>query len=366
MRQFEAFGRKNGAVSEGNPVEAYDIQEPVERMVAAQKVLDEKARAFLERFKKDEVFEGVLDPDAEWRCWLKGDAKNSLLFFDDALEVFDDAAYDHFVDHYSAEWKDLAREQAAIDKMGKGLDEYQILITSLYNVFNNKNHLSAWDYFTQVFSRMKDYHMVWEKPTRDSMDLLVMFDPLRDVNRGKHYLNHKLYLAHNPDYRKDGYVYSVRSMESVSADKMYSGPVELPVCGAYAKFSRAANERFLEETHSLFYYEALKAHRADVKQEYGIPADYFEGTYIDTKKLVDFSAKSYQYGNSKIFIPKSQVVLAGDTLYMKRWLYYKLKNEVEEFEKAQPDLEKAVEEAKKVAGAACKDSGSVCKESECR
>lgn len=330
MGLFEGFRGKSGAGVEANPVEAYDIQEPVERMVAAQKVLDEKARAFLERFKKDEAFEGILDPDAEWRCWLKGDVKNSLLFFDDRLEVFDNAAYDYFFDHYSAEWKALAREQAEIDKMGKSLDEYRILKTSVYNVFNNQNRLPEWEYFTQVHSRARDYHMELKQNLQKGFDLEVTFQPLREVNRGNPYLNYKLHLAYNPDHKREGYVYSVQSMEAVSADKMYSGPVELPILGTYTKFARAANERFLEETHSLFYHEALKAHRADVKREYGIPADYFEGTYIDSKKLVDYSDKSFRYGDSKIYLPKSQIAFAGDTVYMKRWLYRRHKAEIEQ------------------------------------
>lgn len=349
MGVFGSFNNKKGffvpgrnvGTFEENPVEAYEIQEPVERMVAAQKALDEKAYAFLERFQADEVFEGVLDVDGEWRCWLESDTENSCLFFDDKLEVFGDAAYDHFVDHYSKEWKELAKDAAAIEKMGKSLDEYKILKTSLYNVFNNKNRLPVREYFEQVYSRAQDYHMVLEKPSKEKQDLLVVFEPLKDVNRGNSYLNHKLYLEYNPDHKRDGYVYSVQSMESYSKDAMYAGPVDLPIYGSYSKFEKSTNAHFLEESHSLFYYDALRSHRQVEKAEHGVPADYFEGTYIDTKKLVDFSDKSYQYGNSKIFIPKSQMAIVGETVYMKRWLYYKLKGDIEKINEQDQNKEQS-------------------------
>lgn len=355
MGAFDSFNHKKGffvppakgSDFEENPLEPYEIQEPVERMVAARIALDQKAHNFLERFQEDPVFEGILDVDEEWRCWIEADTRKSCLFFDDSLEVFENTAYDHFVDHYSAEWKEIARDNAEIEKMGQSLDEYRILKTSLYNVFNNKNRLPMQQYFAQVYSRAPDYNIKLEKDLKKGFDLTVSFSPLREVNRGNPYLDYQIRMIFNPDYKKDGYIYSAQSMDAQSAKAMYSGPVELPVYGAYAKFEKVVDDHFLGEQHSLFYYDALKSHRQSEKAEHGVPADYFEGTYVDTKKLVDFSDKAYQYGNSKIFIPKSQVALVGNVLYMKRWLYYKLKNEVEEFNKKHPDLSDSIEAAKK-------------------
>ena len=331
-RSSAGFGREKAGPA-GNPLVQCEVQEPIERIAAAWAAVDRKAYDFLARFAEDTAFDGILDVDKEWTCWMKADKKNSCLFFDDTLEVFDNAAYDHFVSNYSKDWKELAKECEGIAKMGKSLDEYQILKTSLYNVFNNKNGLSVLDYYMQVGSRAEDYGMELERHSKEDMDYIVHFKPLKEINRGDSYLSFDIYMSYNPDHKKEGYVYTATMLEAHSADAMYSGPVELPVYGQYEKFEACVNSYFLSDEHSLFYYDALKARRVVEKEKYNIPADYFEGTFIDTKKLVDFSDKSYRYGDTRVFIPKSQVMLGGDKLYMKRWLFNKLKEEVMAVEK---------------------------------
>ena len=221
---------------------------------------------------------------------------------------------------------------AAISKLGQNLNEYQIFKTALYNVFNNRNKLPFREYFEQVFSRAPDYHMSLERRSKEDLDFLVSFRPLEEVNRGGSYYVYDLLLEFNSNYSKDGYVYSVKGMDAYSADSMFSGPVEIPIYGRYDKFEESVKSYFLSENYSLFFYEAQKEHRTREKQKYNIPAEYYEGTFIDVKKLVDFSDKSFQYGNSKIFIPKSQIAFAGEDhekVYMKRWLFYKLKEPIE-------------------------------------
>lgn len=344
MASYDGFKKNNsmidgkgGRTFEENPLVQYEIQEPVERMVAAWGLLDIKAHDFLERFADDEVFDGILDVNEEWRCWLEGDKKNSCLFFDDTLVVFGDKAYDHFVDDYSAEWKDIAKQAAEIGKMDKCLDEYKLFKAALYNVFNNKNRLPIREYFDQVYSRAHDYNMELVRHSKNDMDLVVVFRPLDEVNRGNPYLNYKLHMEFNPTYGKDGFFYTAKMMEAYSADAMYSGPVDLPVLGQYVKFEERVNDHFLNADPSLFHFEAVRDKRVEEKAKYNIPAYYFEATYIDTSKLVDFSKKSYQYGHSSIFIPKSQVALGGDKLYVNRWLFYKLKEEVMALQTVQED-----------------------------
>ena len=75
-------------------------------------------------------------------------------------------------------------------------------------------------------------------------------------------------------------------------------------------------------------HDAVRAKRSEEKKKYHIPAYYFEATFLDASKLVNFSKKSYQYDHSSVFIPKSQVAWAGDKLYVNKWLFYKLKEEI--------------------------------------
>lgn len=340
VARFREFGNKEERWVVRQPVENpvinYEIQETVERMVALQMLLDDRAHNFLARFAEDEVFAGVLDADEEWRCWLEGDKENSCLFFDETLEGLDDKAYDHFLVHYGEERKAIGDELAAVGRLGKGIDEFQVFKTGLYNVFNNKNGLSVRDYFNQVYSRAKDYHMTLERHSKEDLDFVVSFCPLDEVNRDKAFYEYQVYMEYHPGHSKDGYVYAAKILDARSADASFSGPVVLPVHGQFAEFERALNDYFLGDQASVFYHDALKAQRIAEKEKYNIPADYFEGTYIDTSKLRDFSDKSFQYGNSKIFIPKSQVAFAGEhqeKIYMKRWLYARLKNQIEALDK---------------------------------
>lgn len=312
-----------------NPTVQYELQEPVARMVDAWSVLDVQVHDFLERFGDDDTFVGILDVNKEWRCWMEVDKKNSCLLFDDMLELFDDKAYAHFMAQYGDEWKDIGRQVKEIAKMGKNLDEYKLFKAALYNVFNNKNKLPVREYFDQVYSRAHEYNMELERHSKHDMDFVVAFRPLDEVNRGNPYLNYKLRMVYNPSHGKDGYVYSAKMMEAFSAEAMYSGPVDLPVLGQYEKFEERVNDHFLNTEPSLFHFEAVRERRTEEKAKYNIPAYYYEATYIDTTKLVNFSKKSYQYGHSSIFIPKSQVAWGGDKLYVNRWLFYKLKDEVE-------------------------------------
>lgn len=370
MGKFDVYksfhGGENREPPVVNPVIQCEIQEPMERMVALQMLLDDRAHNFLARFIEDEVFLGTLDPNEEWRCWLEGDREASRLFFDDGMGALDDGAYDHFLEHYAEERKGIADELSAIEKVGRSLDEYQIFKTSLYNVFNNKNRLSFREYFDQIFSRAPDYGMRLDRHSKEDLDLLVTFQPLTEVNRGGTYYDYKLQMEFNPQYAKDGYVYSVRFLDAVSSDRSYVSDTNIPIYGRFSQFDANTNQYFLNAEHSLFYHEALKVHRMEEKRKYSIPADYFEATFIDTSKLVNFSQKSFQYGNSKVFIPKSQVAFAGENnekMYMKRWLFFRLKSQIEEinqqYSKAeQPTLENTLSDAEQ----RCSCTGECAKE----
>lgn len=316
-------------VTQENPTVQYEIQEPVARMVEARAAVDEKARVLLERVAADEMYDGMLDIEREWECWLAMDKHHSCMFFDSSLEVFGDEAYRRFMKLYEPQRKEIVGDLDEIFKMGQRLDEYAILKTAIYNVFNNRNCLPLREYLEQIFDRAPQYGMVVDLPGRGEMNLTVHFNPLADVNRGGRFCSYQLRMGYNKDYRKDGYVYSVQMMDARSADSMYVGLVDLPVLGRYEKFEERMNDHFLNTEHSLFHFDAIREKRVEEKEKYNIPDYYFEATFLDSSKLVNFSKKSYQYGRSSVFIPKSQVAWAGDKLYVNKWLYYKLKDEVE-------------------------------------
>lgn len=357
MGRFEDFRKNSTGIGKDavtlceNPTVPCEIQEPMERMVAKTMLLDERAHNFLGMLAADSVFLGTIDVDEEWRCWMEGDRDGSRVFFDETLEVLDGKAYDYFLTHYAEELRAISDELAGIGKMGQSLNEYKIFKTSLYNVFNNKNSLPTRQYFEQVYSRATDYNMTLERQSKETMDLAVSFRPLAEVNRGGAYIDYDLLLVYNPNHKKEGFMYSVKSVDAFSAEKKNSGVMDLPIYSEYSQFEEQAARCFLNERKSVFYYDAMRAQRTDEKNKYNIPADYFEGTYIDTKKLIDVSEKSYRYGNSDIYIPKSQVAFAGDKLYMKKWLFYKLKEQVGEFHQqrtqaGQKSIENTLSEAK--------------------
>lgn len=349
VRNGDGYGR--GMMGpQGNPLVQCEIQEPVERMVEAWSAVDAKAHTLLVRVAADEMFDGLFDAEKEWDYWLASDKKHSCLFFDSSLEVFGDEAYGHFMKYYAAELKEIQDALAEIAKMGQGLDEYSILKTTLYNVFNNKNMLPLREYFMQVYSRAGQYGMTLEQPGRGNMDFVVHFKPLDEVNRGNSYYSYQFRLSFNPDYRRDGFVYSVQRMDAHSANAMYSGLVDFPVFGKYVKFEERVNDHFSNTETSLFHFEAVRELRVEEKKKYNIPAYYFEASFIDTSKLSNFSKKSYQYGHSSVFIPKSQVAFAGDKLYVNKWLFYKLKEEIgktnqQNYQKDSSSLDKTLADA---------------------
>lgn len=333
MGTFEDYKRfymrgTGGGQMAANPLVQCEIQEPVERMVEAWKKVDEVAHSFLERVVKDEMFLGLFEPGKEWDCWLTLDKKHSCLFFDETLEVFGDTEYAHFMKVYGREWKEIGKSLAEIEKMGRALDEYAIFKSTLYNVFNNKNMLPLREYLEQVYDRAKQYGMVLAPSGRGEMDFLVQLNPLAEVNRGFPFYSYELRMGFNPNYRQDGYVYSVQKMDARTASFVYAGMVDLPVLGSFGKFEERVNDCFLNSEPSPFMHDAVRAKRSEEKKKYHIPAYYFEATFLDASKLVNFSKKSYQYGHSSVFIPKSQVAWAGDKLYVNRWLFYRLKDEV--------------------------------------
>lgn len=339
MGLFDTF-RKNAdpAVVNGNgksmenPMEEYDISQLVGRISAAQTALDAKVHAFLEKANADVRLVGNFNLNEEWRCWLEQDREASRFLFDADLTDFDDEAFDCVKKEYAEELKGLLAENDAIDKMAQELDEYKLFKTSLFNVFNNGNDLPLHLYLEQIFDRAKDCGMTIKRHSREDLDLLVSFDPLAKINRGDAFFSFDFYMRFNQNYKKECHMYAACMMDASSSDSMYSGPVDLPVHNAYAKFSKDTDTFFFKDHYSLFYQQSVKAHRKKEKEKYGIPADFYEASFVDRKKLADFSEKSYQYGNSKIFIPKSQIAFAGEKVYMKRWLYAKLKKPIEQLE----------------------------------
>ena len=329
-KNFPVF--EPGKTSEDNPVEDYQIEDIVARIAAAQDALDEKVYAFLTKVNSNDRIVGNFNVNEEWRCWLEQDREASRMLFASDLTEFDNEASDCFKECYASELVALLNENDAIDKMAQSLDEYRLFKTCLFNVFNNENNLPPHLFYDQVFNRAKEYGMTIKRHSKADLDIIVAFDPLGQINRGDAFFSYEFYLRFNQNHKKECYMYSICMMDAVSSDVMFSGPVDLPIYNAFAKFSKETDAYFLTDHNSIFYQQSLRAHRKKEKCRYGIPSDYFEGTFIDPKKLNNFSEKSYQYGNSKIFIPKSQVAFAGEKVYIKPWLYAKLKRPVEAFE----------------------------------
>lgn len=337
---------------EENPIEEYIIDEVVSRIASAQEALDEKIYSFLVKANLDNQIVGNFNVNEEWRCWLEQDREASRMLFDQELTGFDEEAYECFKECYAEELASLLKENDEIDKIAQSLDEYRLFKTSLFAVFNNGNNLPLRNYLEQVFERAPNYGMTIERHSKEDLDLLVSFNPLEAINRGAAFFSYDLYIQFNQNYKAECHMYSVCMMDATSSDIMYSGPVDLPITGAYAKFTKDADAYFFKDNRSLFYQQSLKVHRKKEKARYGIPSDYFEATFVDSKKLVDFSEKSYQYSNSKIFIPKSQMAFAGEKVYMKPWLYAKLKRPVEALEANLRKKEAVLSLDEKVASAA--------------
>lgn len=321
--------RKN--ISE-NPVVEHGFNELIDEIYAYQDALDDKVHAFLGKLIADDRIVGNFNVNEEWRCWLERDREESRVFFDPELSYFDSEARDSFKACFAEELAAIHAESDRIDKLAQQIDEYKLFKACLFNVFNNFNNLPVYIYVEQVFKRAEDFGMVVNRHSKESPDLVVFFDPLSKINRGGSCLSYQLYMRFNQNHKKDCYVYAACMMDTVSSDVMNSETVNLPIYNAFSKFSKETDAYFIGNKESVFYQQSLKSHRKKEKERFGIPADYFEGTFVDPAKLVDFSDKSYQYGNSKIFIPKSQIAFAGDKVYMKRWLYAKLKRPVEQFE----------------------------------
>lgn len=356
MNGQDVTGGEKGTFSE-NPIEIYDISELVARIREAQNILDEKVHNFLAKANADSRLVGNFNINEEWRCWLEQDKEASHLLFDTKLTDFDEEAVDCFKENYAEELSVLLSENAAIDKLQQQVDEYRLFKTCLFNVFNNGNDIPLHLYLSQVFDRAKEYGMTIKRHSKEDLDLLVSFAPLAEISRGDSFYSYEFYVRFNQNHKKECHTYTVCMMDAFSADSMYSGPVDLPIQGAFAKFNKDTDAFFFSDRDSIFYRQSLKAHRKKEKDKFGIPSDYFEGTFIDRAKLVDFSEKSYQYGNSKIFIPKSQIAFAGEKVYLKPWLYAKLKRPIEALEASAPKKERpSLDE--KVASAAAQASAA--------
>lgn len=356
--KYPAFDVKREPVE--NPIEEYDVHALVEKIHDAQEALDGRVYQFLTRVNADDRIAGNFNANEEWRCWLERDREASRLLYADKLIGFDGEAVACFEDEYAEELTDILKASDAIDKMMQPLDEYRLFKTSLFNVFNNGKNLPTHLYFDQIFERAKDYGMTVKRHSRDDVDLLVSFNPLQKINRGDMFFSYEFYMRFNDNYKKECHMFSACMMDASSAESMYAGSVVLPIHNVYAKFSKDTDAYFFDDPNSLFYQHSVKSLRKKEKDRYGIPSDYFDAYFVNPKHLVDFSEKSYQYGSSKIFIPKSQVAFGGEKVYMKRWLYAKLKRPIEAYEanlkEQKASLDAQISDAEKDGGISRKNN----------
>ena len=347
-------GKSFSEQATSNSLEEYDVRDIVLQVSSQQATLDNRVHAFLEKVNTDEKIAGNFNVNEEWRCWLENDVDSSYLLFDEFLESFDDEAVEQFNAQYARERDNILSEYRKIEQVVDSLDEYRQFKTAIFNVFNNSNNLPFHFYIEQVYSRAQDYNMTVERHSKDDFDFIVSFNPFKDINRGYSFFVYELYMRFNPNYKKECHVYSVCMMDVYSSELSACVPVDLPVVSSFRKFNKDTDAYFLNDHSSVFYRHSLREHRKAEKERFNIPSDFFEAYFADSKNLVDFSDKSYRYGNSNIFIPKSQVAFAGDKVYMKHWLYAKLKKPIERHEaalKQAPDaasLDDKVRAAKKL------------------
>lgn len=357
MGLFDAFRKQNTSnhsedniMPVVNPAIEYDIREVTDHIYALQESLDKKALSLIEKIMLDSKVSSYFDFSNELKLWFECSFDDSNLFCGSPGHNIDDSIIrNYFNEVYTPEIAHLLDEFYAMESLFDQIDEFKFFKVALFNIFNNANDLPLKEYFKQIFSRAEDYNITIFNTKQAPADLYISYAPFKLINRSERLFTfNTIHLSFNENFKNDGYVYHVDYLEGWSAYSGGSSYAHFDIFGDFEKFNDNVNQYCADHDYVFFHDDAIKDRRAYFKAKYHVPDSYFEAHFIDTNRLIDYSPKSFRYGDTNIFIPKSQVVVAGEKLFTQQWLYYKLRNMVSSLNRQTP-LEEQVNTAESLS-----------------
>lgn len=334
-------------VEKMNPIVEYDVSNIINRIYGLQLDLDKRASVLFSQLAADPKVSPYFDLSKEQKHWDSYDFEDSVLFstFPDD-EIKDDDTYNYFADAYVPKIEQILIDVNFVESLYDQIDGFKYFKVALFNVFNNANNLSPEEYFQQVLSRASDYNMEIISDNDSLPDLCISFDPFNRINRSEKLLSFDaIHLSYNENFKSDGYMYEVDYLSAWSAYEGGSSFADYKIFGNFDAFNSYVNQYCSSRDYVLFHRAAIKEIRDFLKKEYNVPPSYFEAYFIDTSSLIDYSPKSFKYGNTNIYIPKSKVVIAGERLFVENWLYYKLRDQLDSLSR-QPSLDVQITSAK--------------------